>query len=304
MKTNQNISVELRKPQSLILDHQSSNSRLELSLENGASIENFYMNGLHVIAALETIPYGESYASALLFPFVNRISDGTYNFQNEKFQLDCNHAAEGHAIHGLVYNKRFEIVDEHISDKESIISLQYNQENGQTGFPFKYNFQVTYKLGHNTLGIEFQVKNTDGQPFPFSIGWHPYFKTSDISKTTLVFLAKEQFTNNCRNIPVQSDGLSGKRYLNFNAPKDDCYGLNDKKVEFCTPEYKMTIINSNGSNYLQIYTPPQTNLVAIEPMTAAPDCFNNKYGLKVLAPHQIFKEKFQLIFEQPTNHKA
>lgn len=302
MKTNQHISKELRRPQSVILEHKASNSRIEVSLENGASIENFYMNGVHVIAPLKTIPYSKSYASALLFPFVNRINDGTYNFQNKKYQLDCNHAAEGHAIHGLVYNKRFEVVDECVSDKESLLSLQYNQENGELGFPFKYNFQVTYKLGHNTLSIEFQVKSTEDQPFPFSLGWHPYFKTSDISKTKLVFSAKQQFINNCRNIPVQSDGLSGKRHLNFNSPKDDCYALNHRKVEFYTPDYKMTIVNSIDNNYLQIYTPPQNNLIAIEPMTAITDSFNNNYGLQVLAPHQIFKENWQLIFEQPTNH--
>lgn len=304
LEINQTISRELHREKSIILEHHSSNSRLEVSLENGGSIENYYINGVQVIALPDTISYSESYASALLFPFVNRINDGKYTFQNTDFQLDCNHIAEGHAIHGLVYNKRFEVVEKRITAKQSLLTLKYEEESGEMGFPFKYSLQVTYKLGYNTLSVEFLVKNTDQQTFPFSVGWHPYFKTSDISKSQLVFSAKHQFINNCRNIPIQSDGLSGKRYLDFNAPKDDCYALNHKKVEFCTPDYNMTIVNSNENNILQIYTPQQTNLVAIEPMTAAPDSFNNNYGLKVLAPQQTFRENWQLIFEQPTNHKA
>jgi aldose 1-epimerase len=38
--------------------------------------------------------------------------------------------------------------------------------------------------------------------------------------------------------------------------------------------------------YLQIYTPPHRNSIAIENLSAAPDVFNNGMGAKVLAPNE------------------
>lgn len=290
--------------QVVVLEHIASNSYATISLENGASILELVVNGTTVISQPEHVPYSESYAASLLFPFANRINNGIYKFKDESFQLKRNQIEEKHAIHGLVYNKQFEIVKENSSEKESCITLKYTELDGEQGFPFKYSITVTYKLALNKFGIEIQIKNTDDKTFPFSLGWHPYFKTRNLATSTLVFSAKQQFLNNNRNIPIQTDHLSGKRYLDFNVSKDDCYALNHKTVEFLTPDYNMRIENGTSSNFLQIYTPEQENLVAIEPMTAAPDCFNNKHGLKVLAPFEIHKEQWQLFFEQPTNFKA
>lgn len=290
--------------QVFILEHVASNSYATISLENGASILELVMNGTTLISQPENLPYSESYAASLLFPFANRINNGTYNFGDKSYQLNCNQIEEGHAIHGLIYNKKFEIVTENSSEKESHITLKYDELNGEQGFPFKYSITVTYKLSLNRFVVEIQIKNTDDKIFPFSLGWHPYFKTRNLANSTLVFSAKQQFLNDSRNIPIQTDDLSGKRYLDFNVSKDDCYALNHKTVEFYTPDYNMRLENGTSSNYLQIFTPKQQNLVAIEPMTAAPDCFNNQQGLKTLAPFEIHKEQWQLFFEQPTNLKV
>ena len=48
--------------------------------------------------------------------------------------------------------------------------------------------------------------------------------------------------------------------------------------------------------YLQIYTPPHRSSIAIENLSAAPDCFNNKMGLLLLLPgdSQTFTVSYQL----------
>ena len=47
-----------------------------------------------------------------------------------------------------------------------------------------------------------------------------------------------------------------------------------------------------GYNFIQVYTPPDRKSIAIEPMTCAPDAFNNKNGVFVLDP----QESMELVF--------
>ncbi len=41
----------------------------------------------------------------------NRISDGKYTFNNKHYQLDINEIDRHNAIHGLVYNKAFKVIE-------------------------------------------------------------------------------------------------------------------------------------------------------------------------------------------------
>jgi len=57
-----------------------------------------------------------------------------------------------------------------------------------------------------------------------------------------------------------------------------------KEFYFSTPEYDFNISSTSKENFLQLYTPVQPNVIAIEPMTGAADNFNNKTGLQTLQP--------------------
>jgi aldose 1-epimerase len=51
---------------------------------------------------------------------------------------------------------------------------------------------------------------------------------------------------------------------------------------------------SEPNGFLQVYTPPKANVVAIEPTTGVSNSFNNKIGLKTLEPNKIFEIKWSL----------
>ncbi len=46
--------------------------------------------------------------------------------------------------------------------------------------------------------------------------------------------------------------------------------------------------------YVQLYTAPDRNSIAIEPMTCEPNAFNNKMGLKILAPKESLRSHFTI----------
>mgnify|MGYP000082499397 CR=1 FL=1 len=71
-----------------------------------------------------------------------------------------------------------------------------------------------------------------------------------------------------------------------NKQLDDCWILNSDKVLFQTPKYQIEFSSSAKENFLQAYTPPKENAIAIEPTTGVSDSFNNKIGLQTLEPNK------------------
>ena len=45
-------------------------------------------------------------------------------------------------------------------------------------------------------------------------------------------------------------------------------------------------------NFLQVFTPPHRQSIALEPMTCNIDAFNNQDGLKMLAPKETLSGVF------------
>ncbi|KAA3635266.1 MAG: hypothetical protein DWQ02_10115, partial [Bacteroidetes bacterium] len=77
-----------------------------------------------------------------------------------------------------------------------------------------------------------------------------------------------------------------------------CFTLQSPIVELATEEGKKLIMDCGGDfPYLQVYTPPHRNSIAIEPMTCPPDVYNNGVGLIELIPGAESSFTFSMILE-------
>ena len=50
-----------------------------VDLINGGSLQHLKLNGINVIEPKKEFSYSDSFASSLLFPFVNRLKNGIYS---------------------------------------------------------------------------------------------------------------------------------------------------------------------------------------------------------------------------------
>ena len=66
-----------------------------------------------------------SHKSAKLSPFVCRIKEGKYHFDNKEYEFQ-NKFPDGSAIHGLLVKKSFEIVDDVATETSASVTLKYN----------------------------------------------------------------------------------------------------------------------------------------------------------------------------------
>jgi len=259
-----------------------------ISLEQGGRLKELSLLGKSIMKEIPDFNYKDSYASDVLFPFASKIENGKYTFKNTKFQLDCNDSNKN-ALHGLVYNKKFEIVHKIESINYASVTIAYQELEESLGFPFKYNIQLIYTLTNDELSLSVTIKNTDVNPFPFTLGWHPYFFTDGLSKSVLKFKSDKKIVFD-ENLITQKviDEKTEKEFKIENKQLDDCFILNTDTVEFTTPNYQIEISINQLENYLQLYTPKDLPLIAIEPMTGVSNSFNNKIGLQTLAPNQTY----------------
>ena len=267
---------------------KNAKNSLELCPQYGAAISNLKLNNKPIIKNPEAIDSPHIYASSILFPFVNRIENGRYTYNGIDYQLSKNENTKLNAIHGLVYNQTFKIESYTLKDEKASITLSYTSKSTEfEGFPFQFKIQLKYTLRKNTLLLKVTVENCDTNAFPFSLGWHPYFFTKNYDNRQLFFASTSRLKTNETLIPYGFEEQSVSELL-INRPYDDCYKLDNDKVVFDTEDYKLQLNSNSKTNYLQLYTPQNPELLAIEYMTAPANCFNSNIDVLVLQPKEIF----------------
>lgn len=296
--------IEAQELQYLELESANSESKAHICLDQGGRLSNLIFENIKIFADYDASSYKENYASSILFPFANRIKDGEYTFNDLKYKLDCNEIDKNNALHGLVYNKIFTCIDKTCTSDYASVTLIYKDDGGCVGFPFKFNIELIYTLNKTGLNLSIKVVNEDKNTFPFTLGWHPYFNSTDLENSSINFKCNSKYLfDNQQNI-------SGTTNLDVEMPfqlkdvnLDDGYPLESDLVEFLTPDYKCIITATSKEHFLQLYTPDQPNVIAIEPMTGAANNFNNNIGLQILKPNDTYNVEWNLAIETLIKNK-
>ena len=111
----------------IIVTNKTGSTKAEISLGNGGSISNLFINNKQIITDLAPLGYEKTYASSIMFPFANRINNGKYNFMGKEFQLHCNEKESNNALHGLIYNKKFDLIKTLINQQMKKIFKQQKE---------------------------------------------------------------------------------------------------------------------------------------------------------------------------------
>jgi aldose 1-epimerase len=289
---------------------------IELAPEVGCNLLDLRFKNISVLDGYKTpeeLKEGKWSKNIILFPYPNRLRDGRYSHLGETYQFDLNNASTQNSIHGI--SKDVPMVVRKVNTKENsaTITCEFNHKNVHKAYPFKFKFKITFQLrgGGNTpreLLVEMQFTNTDSVAIPVGLGWHPYFKISEKSDDSWLQMP------DCQLIEVDDRMLpTGVKtdYNDFNTLKkinnttlDNGFYIK-KQTELAETILKsdvcqLTFWQETGPtkwNFLQVFTPPHRQSVAIEPMTCNIDAFNNRDGLIVLTPKATLDGVFGVRFE-------
>jgi aldose 1-epimerase len=248
----------------------------------------------------------KGFRSAKMSPYVCRVSESTYAWEGKSYHLN-KFMLNGIAIHGILYDAGFHVVERLSSQDHAEVELKYAYKGEEPGYPFAYDCLIKYRLDKdNQLTISTLIHNHDQRPIPVCDGWHPYFTFGgSVNGLTLKVATDamleydEAIIPTGHTLPVEGfrEGLViGDRHFDNGYVLDP--GSAQPRAVLSDPASGLSIEFHPDAHYpyLQVYTPPHRNSVAIENLSAAPDAFNNGMGLVTLKPNEsrVFSTKLKV----------
>lgn len=241
-----------------------------------------------------------TYPNCKLSPFVCRIYQGRYTWKNQTYQIKPL-KADGNALHGWMYKAGFSVKQKIQSQDAAKLQIQASYNGDFDFFPFSFDLNKTYTLHRSgKFKITSHYINTGNTSFPLTDGWHPYFLAPDGTDQTLLeadvneYLAAEKLIPNGKRIaylPFQKGQQIGSTHW------DTCFVWKEHgKARLTTSIGTLIMENLKGYDFLQIYTPPHRKSIALEPLTGAPNAWNNHIGLITLQPNEQREFTIQMQF--------
>jgi aldose 1-epimerase len=241
----------------------------------------------------------------LLIPWPNRIAGAGYRFGGEDYLLPVTEPRTGSAIHGLVRERPWRVVDR--SGAAVTLMLDLPPEDG---YPFSLGLRATYSLADDGLTVQVAATNVGNVPCPYGAGAHPYVRLplgGLIDEALLHIPADSTLEVDDRGIPTGAEREVDGTDLDFRSPRTigslildtaftRLHASQDGTIRITLTSLDGTQgvavwMDASSHGYAMIYsgdTLPDVSRrrrgLAIEPMTCAPDAFNSGAGLVVLRP--------------------
>ena len=273
--------------------------KVEVTLE-GASLTSIYDKKNEVELLYQKDERSWIGQDVVIFPIIGSLKDKEYTFDNKVYSMKS---------HGLIRYVTSNVISH--SQSEIVLGYRYNEETLRQ-YPFKFNFEVCYKLNDNELTVEYRVHNLDDKEMYFSVGGHPAlivdgYETLDsyVYDNVRLIFDKEYNTyqyklneignliSHAKNIKLPADLLISKELIEEHKTLIyDVKGINE--VTLKTNNRSITF-NISKCDILALWTKDGFgNFLCVEPWWGLPDyeSTNKKIEEKALINKLTSKETF------------
>lgn len=270
-----------------------------------------FLDGYQTPIELDLNRWGKS---GLLFPFPNRLAAGQYKWQGTHYNFPINDPTTGTSLHGFGMDKSFRILRISTDEQQAGVACQYEYDGQFPSYPFPFNLRIDFSLDQaGNFEMEYRCWNMGENALPWGFGWHPYFQVDEsVQHTQLKTPSLQMIGVDEQMIPT------GKRY-DFNefvtgkpigaTVLDNCFvpaseDSTSLEIELQGKRGKLQYwqeTGEEGMNYVQLFTPPGRQSLAIEPMSCNVDAFNNGDGLITLQPGDMARGRFGFRFAPAAN---
>jgi aldose 1-epimerase len=245
----------------------------------------------------------DGFRGAKMSPFACRMESGKYELLDKSYTIEKFYSNKD-AIHGIVYDALYTIQKTYTDEHGASVILKHNYRGNDKGYPFNFTLLVKWHLQkNNKLSVESIITNETSHEIPMMDGWHPYFSIGSLmNDCQLSFknIGKVVFNDqllptgqviedNTFNFPTKIESTQLDNCFILDPTNKDCVVENDL--------VKLVVQGEMNYPYLQLYIPPDRKSIAIENISGAPNCFNNKMGLLMMKPQEsiVFKTNYQFI---------
>ena len=249
-------------------------------------------------------------------------TQGQYSFFGQKYSLNINeNGTYTNALHGLLANKQLTVVGTNFTESSGTLTLSLDYLGTDQGYPFHMSIMISYTLSNQGFSVALNVTNTmPDSPLPLYVGWHPYFAcTAYKAVVTLdpctawnhVTMDSNFDPTGVTQLNTTFDGsspiggtLNTPHFYDdeFKArePASVCHDL---KTRLYDPDSGQTVVLWQAPNFrfVHVFTGSMSrigeNAVAIEPMSAMADAYNNHDHLSTLSGGETWTGEFGVYVE-------
>lgn len=262
--------------------------------EVGASLRSLTVDGQEWLWTFGEDEAPSASQGRQLLPWPNRIRDGRYGFEGTEYQLPITEVPRNVALHGLDEHAAWELV--HQGERKVV---QRHTFYPQAGWPGTLTVTLHHNITDDGLMVIVHVDNDGDTAAPYGYGVHPYFAFDDLDEVSLELpFASELTVDAQRLLPIEvapvtpeKDFRAGRKVGNTEL---DTAFTDPATPQWTTrligPRHTVEVWGSETTPWVQLYTRPERDALAVEPMTCGPDAFNEgptHDGLIVLAPGEM-----------------
>lgn len=274
--------------------------RCEIKPALGGCIAGLWLGDIPVlrstpVAALHSVRQSGSYP---LVPFSNRVGHASLQWQGTDHPLVKNFEPEPHAIHGVGWERPWEVLDS--SDTFALLSYEHRAD---ASWPFAFDTSQAFKLSSNALEMTLSITNQSRVEAPVGLGWHPYFVKRADSKIT--FSAQGRWDMSDDKLPTVHADHTGLGQACADLKVDHCF--DGWRGELHLRDALMHVRVSSNLSRLVVYTKPDVEMIAIEPVSHVNNALNllargvataDALGLVVLQPGETFSCEMRIDVER------
>jgi aldose 1-epimerase len=265
----------------------AGDAHVELAPELGGAIARFALRDVDILRPVSDEARAAAnvrgYACYPLVPYSNRIANAALIFAGRTHALARNFDDHPHSIHGVGWQRPWRIVAQDAAD--ALLAFEHTIETEADARAWPWPFRATQSFclsqcnASATLGVRITIANTGSAPFPFGLGFHPFFPRS--AATELAFHADAVWETDATQLPTTRIAIP--EAWRFDPPRavdpielDNVFTgwpgeatLVDRARRVAT-----TITADSAASFLVVYVPPARDFLAVEPVTHMTDAFN------------------------------
>jgi aldose 1-epimerase len=265
---------------------------MSLRPDLGGSIEGLWFEGLPVLrsSAPGTLANVRLSACYPLVPYSNRIAQAQLLWSGTNYPLVKNFAGEAHAIHGVGWQKPWQVLE--VGGSFAKLGLIHH---GDAAWPFAFEASQLFHLKDDGLDATLSITNLSSGAAPVGLGWHPYFtKRAD---SHVQFVATGMWEMSSDKLPTQRSDSPGLNRACAQLTIDNCFdGWSGAAL---VSDAQLTTRLQSDLQRLVVYTEPPKDFIAIEPVSHVNNAMNQvgqhgELGVVVLAAGQAWQARMRI----------
>lgn len=248
---------------------------------------------------------GHTSGIPLLAPWANRLRGPEFEFDGTVVRVSGAPGVHlddaGLPIHGTMVGRDGWVLDRPILTATSAsLTARFDAADCadvMASFPFPHSISVEYLLERARLTISTTLQATGSAPVPVSFGWHPYFALPGSTRDSWTLELPDRYRLELDPLqlptgqewfePATSIPLAGRAF-------DDGYRLGaDRVLALTDGTDRLEVGFDDTYTHAQVYAPIASDLVALEPMTAATDALS-RGGTRFLVPGEQLRATFTI----------